>query len=156
MENEDRQEDSKEDGKDGKPQRNEKGWLLPGHSGNPRGPKKGSIHYKQRIEAEIERMLKLKTPLVIANTKRGNVLKELCARPDMTNTEAVGAVVMVAALQGEQWAIRQLLGDPDKNIDIKTNGEKLTQAVDLSLFTDEQLDKITDAIFSVKSGLPKD
>lgn len=141
------------------PARLPNGRFPPGVSANPKGHPKGKPNLVARYRSLCDRMARLPVPLSIANTKRGEVLKQIAGARiggNFRNEEAVAAATIYAALTGEPWAIQQLVGRPDQNLDIKNTGEIIKNNIDISMLTSEQVEKITDAIISLDDKMSRD
>ena len=123
-----------------------------GQSGNPAGHKKGVPNLVSRYRKLCDSIARLPVPPIIADSKRGIALRQLAGRAEgrFKNEEGIAAATIYAALQGESWAIQQLAGRPDQNLDIRSNGETLGSSIDVDSLTPEQVEKITDAIIAIR------
>lgn len=139
------------------PLRDEHGRLLPGQCGNPNGRPKGRLNFATRYRDLCAKMSELPVPAEIADSKRGKALRAIAGAmaSDFSNGEGIAAATMFAALNGESWAIQQLAGKPDQNLDIKSDGEKLGSGIDVDDLSEEQIGKITDAIICINQARVK-
>lgn len=133
------------------------GRFPPGVCGNKRGHPKGKPNLVARYRALCDKMAKLKVPATIATSKRGDLLKQIAGATGdkFKNEEAIAAATVYAALLGEPWAIQQLVGRPDQNLDIKSDIAIKRDEVDVNNLTPDQIEKIMEAFIALDQGTAK-